>query len=67
MISNFLVGKYAASADSSGYGVTPTTGLSCLKWIVIAAFRKTLLETDGSDADFQDCVSTSLQSARARR
>lgn len=55
MISSFLVGKYAASSDSSGYSVTPTPGLSCLKLIVIAAFWKTLLETDGNGASFQDC------------
>lgn len=47
--------------------VTPTTGLSGSKWIVIAAFQKTVLETDGSGASLQDCVSTSLQSAHASR
>lgn len=54
MISNFLVGKYAASTDSTGYSVSPTTGLSCLKLIVIAAFWKTVLETDGIGANLQD-------------
>lgn len=56
MISNFLVRKYAASTDSSGYSASPAAGLSCLKCIVIAAFWKTVLETDGSGASSQDCV-----------